>query len=72
MVSFFGTLVKSDTTSKLTIMSRVSTQSELKTLTNSMEFLTWCSEWPMWPPSRHGKSWVKVGGGGTNGVYNGS
>jgi hypothetical protein len=41
VVTLIGTLVKNDTMSKLTIMSWVSTWSELKSWTNSMEFFMW-------------------------------
>jgi hypothetical protein len=46
IVSFIGTLVKSETILKLTIMSRVLIRTEQKTWTDSIEILTWCGEWP--------------------------
>jgi hypothetical protein len=51
--------VKSNSTSKLTIISRGSTWREPKAWTNSIEYLTWCGELPVWLLSRPVKCFDK-------------
>jgi hypothetical protein len=48
IVSFIGTLVNSDTTSKLLIISLGSTWRKSSVWANSTELLTRCGELPVW------------------------